>query len=114
MLDNAKGDKVTGDGDNGDDKGKAREDGAEEGEEGLGADAKEEGNKGKDGADNVQNHDAGQAPGGVLGCGAKVDGIVDAFDQVAGVVANHLAAANLFTAIVGKSLKLAIAPLWWW
>lgn len=98
VLDDAKGDKVAGGGDNGDDEGEAGEDGGEEGEEGVGADAQEEGDEGKDGADNVQDHDAGEALGGVLGGGAKVNVIVDGLEELGGVVADHLVAANVFAA----------------
>lgn len=91
VVDDGHAGEVSGQDDNGDDEGKTREDRGEEGLEGAGANGGEqETDEGKDAANGVQDHDAGQRLGGVLTSAGDVDAGVEVAEDEGRVVANHL------------------------
>lgn len=100
MVDNGESGKVAGKGDDGDDKGDGGKDGGDEGGKDVGAnDGEEEAEEGDDGTDGVEDHDAGQAAGGVATDRAIVDLGVNAADELEGVVAEVVTAVVVATTV---------------
>lgn len=87
VLDDGEGREIRGHDDDGHDECERGHEGCEEGADETTAEGEEEGDEGEGAGDGVEDHDAGEAFGGVFRGGAEI-GVFDSGHDVGGVVAD--------------------------
>jgi len=108
VLDDAEECEVACHGDNGDEPCDGSDHGGEDGTADSSAECEEEGNECKTTSDGVKDHDSGQGFRGIDRGGVE-GGLVDAFHDSGGVIANVLWVAVILIGAGGSNIKNAVA-----